>query len=565
MQLFELFGTILLKDSGIENQLDKIDKKASGTSVNMDGAFKKIAGAALTLGGIIGAGMGFKDMIDKASAGQDRLAQMDSVLKSTGGAAGMTKDELLKLADAQGKLTTFSKGANIETENLLLTFTNIGQKTFPDALSAVNDMSQALGQDTKSSAIQLGKALNDPIKGITALSRVGVSFTEQQKEQIAAMVKAGDTAGAQSVILKELQKEFGGSAEAAGKTFSGQLTILKNQLSGVGASLGMTVIPYLTNFITSINNNMPVIKQVITDVINVVVPKFEEWIKLIGQIASELFPSFTKSTKDAKTGSMELVKDGLNLVTGILTWIRDNIGLVKAGVEGLTAVWLIQKGVLIAHNAVMALHKIAQLADIMLNGTEETTTGLATAALIIHKGAVLAGTAAQWLFNAAMDANPIGLVIIALAALGLAIYEVVKHWQEIVTWIEKAWDWLTKWNGTDAKDKNINVMTGKTVKTSSNPIADYIGHNAAGTDNWRGGLTEINEYGGEIVDLPSGTRIIPHDISEEMAQNNKNYGDNKQPVIVQLILENGAKIAEWLMPDLDKAQGQYTYVLSRGL
>ena len=75
-------------------------------------------------------------------------------------------------------------------------------------------MSPVLGTDASGSAIQLGKALNDPIKGITALTRVGVTFTEQQKDQITTLVESGKTIDAQKIILGELQKEFGGSAEA---------------------------------------------------------------------------------------------------------------------------------------------------------------------------------------------------------------------------------------------------------------------------------------------------------------------------------------------------------------
>jgi hypothetical protein len=80
-------------------------------------------------------------------------------------------------------------------------------------------MSVALGQDTKSSAIQLGKALNDPIKGVTALQRVGVSFTASQKDQIKTLVDSGKTMDAQKLILRELNKEFGGSAKAAATPF----------------------------------------------------------------------------------------------------------------------------------------------------------------------------------------------------------------------------------------------------------------------------------------------------------------------------------------------------------
>lgn len=59
----------------------------------------------------------------------------------------------------------------------------------------------------------------------------------------------------------------------------------------------------------------------------------------------------------------------------------------------------------------------------------------------------------------------------------------------------------------------LNAMSGATINIPS----VKIGHNALGTSNWAGGLTEINERGGEIVDLPRGTRIYPHDDSVTMA------------------------------------------------
>ncbi|MES2155937.1 MAG: hypothetical protein V4510_12455, partial [bacterium] len=69
--------------------------------------------------------------------------------------------------------------------------------------------------------IKVGKALNDPTKGLTALSRVGILFTDQQKKQIKALQKSGDLLGAQKIILKELGTEFGGSFAAKGKTATG--------------------------------------------------------------------------------------------------------------------------------------------------------------------------------------------------------------------------------------------------------------------------------------------------------------------------------------------------------
>jgi hypothetical protein len=111
------------------------------------------------------------------------------------------------------------------------------------------DMSTALGQDASSSAIQLGKALNDPIKGITALQRVGVSFDQQTKDRITLLVEQGETLQAQKIILGELNTEFGGSAAAAAKTFGGQLTVLHNRLNNLLGDLVGKAIPYLQRFV----------------------------------------------------------------------------------------------------------------------------------------------------------------------------------------------------------------------------------------------------------------------------------------------------------------------------
>ena len=151
--------------------------------------------------------------------------QLANVIKSTGGAAGVTADEMRELASRLQDVTLFGDQAVIAAESLLLTFTNIGGDVLPSATKTVLDMSQALGQDLKSSSVQLGKALNDPVKGITALSRVGVSFTEQQKELIESLVETGDVAGAQAVILAELNKEFGGSAAAAREAAGGSIAL----------------------------------------------------------------------------------------------------------------------------------------------------------------------------------------------------------------------------------------------------------------------------------------------------------------------------------------------------
>ena len=140
-------------------------------------------------------------------------------------------------------------------QNLLLTFGNIrnelgqGNDIFDQATSIIADMSIVFGQDMSSAAVQLGKALNDPIKGISALSKVGVSFTEQQKEQIKALVEAGDVMGAQKVILAELSREVGGAAEAFGETTAGKVAKFRNELGDLSESLTVALMPALDGWL----------------------------------------------------------------------------------------------------------------------------------------------------------------------------------------------------------------------------------------------------------------------------------------------------------------------------
>ncbi len=94
-------------------------------------------------------------------------------------------------------------------------------------------MSAVMGQDLTSSMVQLGKALNDPIVGVGALAEVGVSFTAAQREQIAVLQQSGNIMGAQSIILAELNAEFGGAATAIRDTFAGSVSAAMNAFTGL--------------------------------------------------------------------------------------------------------------------------------------------------------------------------------------------------------------------------------------------------------------------------------------------------------------------------------------------
>ena len=140
------------------------------------------------------------------------VARLNQTLKSTNFAARVTSKELQVFAARLQKLTGIGDETILAMQGILLTFTQIRGKVFKDATRAILDVSEAMGQDLQQTAIQVGKALNDPILGVSALSRVGIQFTNVQKEQIKQFARGGEMAKAQAIILKELQVQFGGTA-----------------------------------------------------------------------------------------------------------------------------------------------------------------------------------------------------------------------------------------------------------------------------------------------------------------------------------------------------------------
>ena len=204
------------------------------------GAVRRMGAAATSMRGIVGiAAMGLAAKNAAEAAGEQMAAErkLESVLNATGNAAGFTADELKQMAADLQQVTNYGDEATISAMGVLASFTNIKGDVFKDATTAAQDLSAVMGQDLQSSVVQIGKALNDPIKGVTALQRVGVAFTQQQKDQIAAMVNAGDTMGAQQLILAELKKEFGGAAEA----MADPMVQFGNAAGDVSEELGMLV------------------------------------------------------------------------------------------------------------------------------------------------------------------------------------------------------------------------------------------------------------------------------------------------------------------------------------
>ena len=175
---------------------------------------------------------------------QKAIAQVEAGIKSTGGAAGFTSKQLQRMAsELQGKTLFGDEVILKDATSQLLTFTNIAGEQFARTQVAALNLATRLDGDLKSSSIQLGKALNDPIANLSALSRSGIQFSEEQKKVIKELAETNRLAEAQTLILDELDKQYGGAAEAAAQAGAGGLKQLQNQFGDLMEEIGGMLIP----------------------------------------------------------------------------------------------------------------------------------------------------------------------------------------------------------------------------------------------------------------------------------------------------------------------------------
>jgi hypothetical protein len=314
-----------------------------------------VGGIVSRSGGVIAAGLAavsfvslFKSFINEARESRRVGALTEQVIKSTGGAAKVSAKQVGDLATAISNKTGADDEAIQSGSNLLLTFTNIkngvgkSNQIFDQATTAVTDMAAAMndGQVTqdgvKTASIQLGKALNDPIKGITALSKVGVSFTGQQKKQIETLVKSGDVMGAQKVILKELGKEFGGAATAA----TDPLTKLSTISGNLKEQIGTALLPIVDKAATWLGTNLPkavdaastFFSTKLAPAASAIWSVFKDKVLPIGGQVVDMFKGLGSKLKDA-IGPIDFKGIADNMWTDASTWAGRLISGWKDGIE----------------------------------------------------------------------------------------------------------------------------------------------------------------------------------------------------------------------------------------
>jgi hypothetical protein len=330
--LMSLLVSIGADTSDLVDGLQKSEKDVQGFSSSM----KSLGGNIAKVGGVMSLALtaplaafgasSIKSFQDSELA----VADLQSVLESTGGAAGVTLDELTANAAALQKITKFSDESVMSAQGMLLTFTKIGKDVFPDATMAALNMAQKFGMDASQAAVTLGKALNDPISGVTALRRIGVMLTDEQEKQIKSFMEVGDIASAQAIIMEELSTEIGGVAEAAGATSSGKIEQFKNQLDDVKETIGSALVPILLRLLEAIT---PLIEKFAA-----ASPQMQNVVMVLVGIAAAAGPVI--SVIGGIVSAIGTIAPVVAAIAGILSGpVLLVIGLIVAAVAALYLAW----------------------------------------------------------------------------------------------------------------------------------------------------------------------------------------------------------------------------------
>ncbi|MBI4916879.1 MAG: phage tail length tape measure family protein [Acidobacteria bacterium] len=225
----------------VEKAHGKVSTAAAGAQKSFGGLTSAAAGLAGAFGGLLSIGAvatALRSVVGASIEAERADIKLQAVLKATGYVAGVTAEQIGGYASQMQSLTGVDDDTIKSAAAVLATFKNVREQGFERTMTAALDLSAVFGQDLQGSVTMLGKALEDPITGMTALRRVGVSFSESEKEVIKDLVEHNKLADAQAKILAVVEAQVGGTAKALGQTLGGQINVAKAAFGDLQEQVG---------------------------------------------------------------------------------------------------------------------------------------------------------------------------------------------------------------------------------------------------------------------------------------------------------------------------------------
>lgn len=462
--------------------------------------------------------------------------QLETATKDTQKAS-----EIMQYAINLANKTPFEGGELVEGASKFEAMGMAAQKWLPLA----GDMAAA----TNKSFDQATEALIDAQTGeLERLKEFGITKAKilEQGEKMFSGVQLVNNQGQitnqekfNEALIALMQDRFAGGMEKQATTMKG----LWSTVTGVTKSALATITGITTDGSIRSGSALDLLKGKV----QLLAGKLEEWQQngTLDRIAQQLDQGLARGAELASQG---------------FQWLQENGDTLLARLKPLAATIAAFKIFKLGLDAVNAANDFALYTKTVVRVTRANLSSAAswvknTAAMVANKAVVVSATvaskaaaagtglltAAQWALNAAFVATPIGWIVLGvmgLVAAGVALY---KNWDTVKETATALWEKVTStfsgikesvvgafhdamdaaagfFSWLDDKIEGIPII-GSIYKSGKNLggwIAEKISGHATGTSYFAGGWTRVNERGGEILRLPGGTQIIPHDVSKRM-------------------------------------------------
>jgi hypothetical protein len=304
----QTFKKIGRSTDDVHKKFGFLSSRTKHLAAGMRVSFGAVAGV---MGGIAAISV-FKGFISEAEEAKKVSASTAQGIKTIGAGSWTS----VKAIEALAKSTSKKIGVDDEliqtSANLLLTFKNIknaagaNNDIFNRSVVAAQDLAAKGFGSAESAAKMLGKALNDPVKGMTALGRAGVQFSDKQKEVIKKLVESGDILGAQKIIMKEVEDQVGGTAAATVTGTEKMKVAWANFQEWVGKKL------------------LPVIEKIETAIVDKVIPAMQTFVTFLGDTALPAVVTFGKTLVD-KFVPVDAIKGAFDKVTDFIGDLLPNV------------------------------------------------------------------------------------------------------------------------------------------------------------------------------------------------------------------------------------------------
>ena len=278
---FDIRAIISANTSNFEKGMKSAQTSLNSVSKSIEGV-QKLLKSAFSLVGItasVGAVVNFgKKAVTSADEANKRFNILANTIKATGASTWTSVEELDKMAKAYAESTDYSVAEVEKMQSVLLGFRNITGDTFQEASDAIMDMATVMGMDLTSAVQTVGKALDDPVKGLDSLRRQGFQFTDEQKAELAQLIKNGDQLKAQKIILDELATTYGGASKAGQSAFAR----LQHTMDAFRENIGNKLMPVVNTVMDKMSESM----NRVTSIINSA--DFDRFVSIVVNVGNKI-------------------------------------------------------------------------------------------------------------------------------------------------------------------------------------------------------------------------------------------------------------------------------------